>query len=124
MSVLCETVFRGIKMEQPQLIENESGLPDFGLVPKHLEKNYTFTKTASQRIEENILQRYLDFPPLLKDILIQNGVKDPKLKTVQNQSALSMYRVAEEGEEPTKKFESGFGTPKTPKLYKGINYDI
>ncbi|XP_055324856.1 28S ribosomal protein S34, mitochondrial [Sitodiplosis mosellana] len=121
---LCEVVFRGVKMETLQLLQGESSVPDFQLIPKHLEKNYKFTKTEAQRKEENILPRYLEFPPFLKDILVKNGVKEPKLKTVDNPAIKSLYRVAKEGEEPTRKFESGFDATKCPKLYEGINYDI
>lgn len=124
MHILCETVFRGIKMDNPQLLQGESSLPDFRLVPKHLEKNYTFTKTASKRIEENVLPRYMNCPPLLKEILLKNGIQDPKLKTIRRETTNSLYRVAEEGEQPTREFEGDFVTTKCPKLYKGINYDI
>lgn len=123
---LCEVIFRGIKMENPILLQGESSLPDFQLIPKHLENNYKWAKTASQRIEENILPRYLDVPPFLKDILTKSGVKDPKIRTIHNSKSIqSLYRVAEEGEQPTRTFESkSFDPKKCPTLYKGINYDI
>lgn len=66
----------------------------------------------------------MDFPPLLKDILIKSGAEDLKLKTVKSESPKSMYRIAKEDEQPTKQFESGYGTSKRPQLLKGINYDI
>lgn len=66
----------------------------------------------------------MDFPPLLKDILIKSGAKDLKLKTVQNESARSLYRTAKEDEQPTKQFENGYGISKSPHLLNGINYDI
>lgn len=124
MYVVCETIFRGIKLDEPQKIESDSVLPDYQLVPKHLEKNYIYTKNSLQRIEENILPRYMDFPPLLKDILIKNGAKDLKLKTIKSDSSRSMYRLAKEDEQPTKQFENGYGTSKSPQLLNGINYDI
>lgn len=124
MIAVCEAVFRGVKMEELYTIRGESSLPDFQLVPKHLEQNYTFTATSKQMINKNILPRYMEFPPLMKDILIKNGTKDPKLPVVKSPSERSFYRVAEEGEQPTKIFKTGFGTPKSPNLLKGVNYDI
>lgn len=113
-------------MDNPILVQGESSLPDFRLIPKHLENNYKSTKTASQRIEENILPRYLNFPPFLKEILNKSGIEDPKMKTVHNSTSIqSLYRVAEEGEQPTRTFDSKAIDPKQcPTLYKGINYDI
>lgn len=122
--MLCEYVFRGVKFDQPQRITGESSVPDFRLIPKHLESNYTYTKTSSQRIEENILPRYMDFPPLLKAMLVKSGNKDAKLPANLQTSPMALYRVAREGEQPTRQFENGFGTPKSPNLYKGVNYDI
>lgn len=125
VAVVCEYIFRGIKFDQPRsILSGESSVPDYSLIPKHLEKNYTFTKTSSQRREENILPRYLEFPPLFKDILTRSGVKEPKLTVQGTQSPESLYRIAKEGEQPTRQYDSGFGTPKSPNLYKGVNYDI
>lgn len=117
-------MFRGVKFDQPQRITGESSVPDYRLIPKHLESNYTYTKTSSQRIEENILPRYMEFPPLLKDMLEKSGNKDAKLPAVLQNSAQALYRIAREGEQPTRQYENGFGVPKSPKLYEGINYDI
>lgn len=122
--MLCEYVFRGVKYDQPKLIIDDSVFADYVLIPKPLETNYTFTKTSEECIEENILPREADLPPLLREILIKNGVKDPKLivQCLKNDNVL--YRIAKVGEKSTRQFKNGFGIPKSPNLYKGINYDI
>lgn len=94
------------------------------MVPKHLESNYTFSKTRKQRIEERILPRYIEFPPVLKTILCENGVNDPIMRTVTNKYWYSVHRVAEENEKPTLEFDNKFGTPASPNLYKDVNYDV
>lgn len=124
VQVLCDYVFRGVKFDEPHWVTGSSCLPDFSLVPKNLEKNYVHTKTWSQKVEENILPKYVDLPPLLQTMYKKNGVKDAKAKTVAPTDEGSLYRVAKDGEQPTKEFEKGFGTPKSPNLYKNVNYDI
>lgn len=121
---LCEFVHRGIKYEEPVHITNESTVPDYSLIPKHLELNYTFSKTKTQKMAENVIAPYTEFPPLLKDILIKNGMKDPKLKIRLNTSPNSLYRLAEDGEQPTRHVETGFGTPRSKNLLQNVNYDI
>lgn len=111
-------------MDKPQWLFTSSPLPDFRLIPKHLEGDYKHAKTSSQKIEENILPRYQEMPPLLADLLHKSGEKETKLKTLDPKYESSLYRVAKEGEQPTRQFESGFGTPLSPNLYKNVNYDI
>lgn len=101
-----------------------SSLPDFRLIPKHLEKDYVHTKTWKQKVDENILPAYQELPPLLIDLLNKSGIKDAKAKVVAPTRETSLYRVAEEGEQPTRPYETGFGTPKSPNLYKNVNYDV
>lgn len=122
--VLCDYVFRGVKFDEPHWVSGSSCLPDFSLVPKNLEKKYVHTKTWSQKVEENILPKYIELPPLLETMLKNNGVEDLKAKTIAPTNEASLYRVAKDGEQPTKEFESGFGTPKSPNLYKNVNYDV
>lgn len=124
MYVQCEYVFRGVKYVEPQWIESESCLPDYRLVPKHLEGNYTFSKTNVEVKNETILPRYTEFPPLLSYLLKKSGVKEPKMECVEKTDIKSLYRLAKEGEQPTRTYESGFGTPRNPDLYKTINHDI
>lgn len=124
MHVLCEYVFRGVKYDNPVLIAAQSSVPDFRLIPKHLEKNYVATKTYKQKVDENILPRYIEFPPLLKEMIVRSGAQEPKMKLVTKITENSLYRIAEEGEQPTKQLEVGFGTPKSPNLYTNVNYNI
>lgn len=98
--------------------------PDYNLVPKHLESNYTFSKTRKQKTEERLLPRYIELPPVLKALFIENGVIDPKMQTVSVTDWRSTHRVAEENEKPTLEFDNRFGTPASPNLYKDVNYDV
>lgn len=120
----CEYIYRGVKFEEPIEITRESMFPDYNLVPKHLESNYTYLTTRKQRIEEKILPRYIDLPPALKTLFSENGTKDPKMQTVTVKTWRSTHRVAEENEKPTLPFDARFGEPASPNLYKNVNYDV
>lgn len=122
--VLCEFVFRGAKSESLLLIKSRSGIPDFSLIPKHLEKNYVVTSTSSDVIEKNVLPNEMEFPPLVKNMLIKKGVDNPKMPAVYSKYMRSWYRVAEKDEKPTRSIESGYGKPRSPNLFKNVNYDI
>lgn len=111
-------------MDENLLIRSTSHVPDFSLVPKHLEKNYVATKTSKDVIEQNILPRELEFPPLVKNMLIKKGVANPKMPASYSTYKRSWYRIAEEGEKPTREVHSGLGTPRSPNLFKTVNYDI
>lgn len=124
INVKCEYIYRGIKFDEPIEITRESMFPDYDLVPKHLESNYKFTKTRTERIEERILPRHIELPPVLKTILSKNGANDHKMLTVTNKKWNSMHRVAEESEKPTLQFDNRFGTPASPNLYKDVNYNV
>lgn len=126
VTVLCEYVFRGIKNDQPYKIRRSSCLTGYELIPKHEECNYTAYKTQSQVIAENIVPNSIEFPPLLKALLIENGNKNPKLPLAVNEheNHINMFRVAKEGETPTRAFEDGYGTPRFPNLLKSVNYDV
>lgn len=120
----CEYIYRGIKFDEPIEIMRESGFPDYSLVPKHLESNYTFSKTRKQRTEERILPRYIDLPPVLQMINSENGINISKMQTRTNKTWYSVHRVAEENEQPTLEFPNKFGTPTSPSLFKDVNYDV
>lgn len=87
-----------------------------------MESNYTFSKLESQAKEENIYPQYTDYPPLLKYILTQNGVAEPKLRATMEEHPYR--RIAKDNEQPNKQYVNGFGKPASPNLYKDINYDI
>lgn len=124
MNVKCEYIYRGIKFDEPIEIAQDSVFSDYSLVPKHLESNYTFSKTRKQLIDERILPRYIELPPVLKMLFSANGANDPKMRIVTKKKWYSTHRIAEENEKPTLQFENKFGTPANPKLYKDVNFDI
>lgn len=117
-------MYRGIKFDEPIEITRESVFPDYSLVPKHLEYNYTFSKTRKQLTEERILPSYIELPAVLKTLLCESDVNDPKMRTVTKKYWYSTHRVAEENEKPTLQFENKFGTPANPKLYKDVNFNV
>lgn len=122
--IKCEYIYRGIKFDEPINVTKESIFPDYSLIPKHLESNYTFSKTRKERIEERILPQFIELPPVWKTILCDTGVNDPKMQTVTKKYWYSVHRVAEENEQPTLQFDNKFGTPASPNLYKNVNYDV
>lgn len=119
MHIKCEWIFRGIKYEEPKQIDSESQLPDYSLVPKHLEHKYTYSKLASEKRDENILPAHIDTPPFLKYLLKKEGIENVKIKTVLRNNTEALYRVAKDGEQPTRSF-NGIKDSKSPNLYKGI----
>lgn len=122
--VLCEVVFRGVKMTEPVELFSNSGIPDYILVPKHLEKNYTSTTTDKEVIEKNLFPRQIEFPPLIKYMMNKNGIADAKLEVKLKNSPTALYRLTKDGEQPTKKFHVGFGTPRNKDLLKNVNYNV
>lgn len=116
-----EKVFRGVKAPEPQLILRASYKADYVLIPKHLEKNFVASISYEDKVNQRVLQKYTEYPPLLKRFLIQEtGNKDPKLELKYFDGLYSLYRVAKDGETPNVKFESGLGTPVSPNLYENI----
>lgn len=92
---------------------------------KHEEAEYC--KCDDPLVPEKILPRSSEFPPLLKELLIQEKIakgEDPtvelRLPLKYGQGPNRNWRVAEEGETPTIKFCINLGTPASPNLYKGI----
>lgn len=75
-------------------------------------------------MNEKILPRETEFPPLLKEFLVrESNNPDVKLKLSYLQTPDNFYRIAKEGETPTEKFIPGLGIPKSPNLYKTVKFD-
>lgn len=117
-------VFRGIKQTKHVELFDNSILPDYTLVPKHLENNFKAITSDLEIKEKNLLPMHTEFPPMLKYIKIKQGENDPKLKVKLKQEAHTLYRFARDGEKPTRQWEHGFGKPKFGKFVEGVNYDI
>ncbi|CAH1964074.1 unnamed protein product [Acanthoscelides obtectus] len=122
---LVEKTFRGKTMSQPILIESSSYKADYKLIPRDEEAEYC--KKSMQKTEskpEHILPRTMEFPPLLKELLIREAeakgekIEEPKLRIVYNKRSIrTNYRIAKEGETPTVEFAIGLGEPRSPGLY-------
>lgn len=78
----------------------------------------------ADKIDQKLLQRQTEFPPLLKRFLAaETGDPNVKLELDYFCGPDSLYRVAKEGETPTVSFKSGLGTPVSPNLYKNVKRD-
>lgn len=111
---LVEKVFRGQKNLEPVQMDGATYKPDYVLIPKDQEHLY-LQSTVLPR-ERKIMPRTTEFPPLyLQMLLRQMKSKDVveheqlKLPIAYNISKMDIkgYRIAEEGETPTVKFEYG-----------------
>ncbi|XP_043282101.1 uncharacterized protein mRpS34 [Venturia canescens] len=116
--VLTERVFRGLKYEKLVQIDSTSYKADYQLIPKDQEYKYK----PLEKPEKIIVSQTMQFPPLLREILSRRlkakGItKEPELPVWLNTSGNKTYRLAKEGETPTKKFTIGLGEPATPSLY-------
>lgn len=116
-----EKVFRGVRAPAPVPILRASYKADYVLIPKHLEKNYVATIDHADKVNQRVLQKYTEFPPLLKKFLIkETGNADIKLELKYFEGVDSLYRVAKDDETPNVTFEHGLGTPASPNLYKNV----
>lgn len=99
---------------------------DFQLIPK--DEEYKFVSTSETvKQEERIFPEYIDFPPLLKRLVLRDKtsrgetVDDIKLKLKINTNRDNRARIAESGEKPNVEISMGLGKPASPDLYNGLN---
>lgn len=115
---MVERVFRGYKCEKPVEVYSTSYKADYRLLSKKEEKDYC------QEIQKDfkILPQFIDFPPLLKEFLVKEGQKDPKMKLIQKSERNKFSRIAKEGEKPNIEVPIGLGTPaeKSMSLYESL----
>ncbi|XP_056629710.1 uncharacterized protein LOC130440510 [Diorhabda sublineata] len=126
VKVWVENTFRGRTFPEPILIEGISYKTDYRLIPKAEEQEY---RNSTIYEYKKILPKTMNFPPLLKDILIKIGkskgedVSDLKLNIFYNQTSLmEKYKIAEGDEQPTVEIVEHLGTPVSPRLYEGVNF--
>ncbi|CAG9864343.1 unnamed protein product [Phyllotreta striolata] len=124
VKVWMENTFRGVTYTEPLEIQNTSGKSDYRLIPKDEEEQYC--KTTAKEYTK-ILPKTMEFPPLLKELLIRNQEskgrtsEEPKLEIFYNQTSLKKtYRVAKDGEKPTVELSTGLGTPISSAYYKNV----
>ncbi|XP_044269367.1 uncharacterized protein LOC123014364 [Tribolium madens] len=122
--VLVEKTFRGVTYPKPITIESTSYKADYQLIPKDEEHNYSTIVETKREIA--ILQRTMEFPPLMKDVLMRENrakgedVQDLKLEIVYHKTKTGKYRVAEEGETPTVTFQANIQELPNISLYKNV----
>ncbi|XP_076649606.1 mitochondrial ribosomal protein S34 [Halictus rubicundus] len=118
---LVERTFRGETTVKPVQLETVTYKPDYVLIPKDQESQYT---NVSNRPAARVMPSEAEFPPLLKEILIreamkgggqENPVVEPKLRLRYNLTGVKNYSVAKDEETPTVDVEA----TKRPTLYTG-----
>lgn len=121
-----EKTFRGV--QHPKLVElcSSTYKADYRLIPKAEEHEYCRLQEVVKT--ERILPRTIEFPPLLKELIVRDKLakgekisEEPKLSLKYRMGRENHVRVAKEGETPNVQIVSGLGTPVSPSLYKGIN---
>lgn len=102
---LVEKTFRGQTITKPIQIEAASYKADYVLIPKDQESQY-LNVICERPIK--ILPSSIEFPPLLKEILIRQGkqTENITLKVRYNTSGIKNQRIAGEQETPTINFET------------------
>ncbi|EFN83788.1 uncharacterized protein LOC105183878 [Harpegnathos saltator] len=110
---LVDEVFRGRKNSKPTQYDLSTYKPDFMLVPKDQEHLYLERTVMPVK---KVVPRTMEFPPLFTEMLMHqmraNGIaksEKPQLTLHYNDSRLDIknYRIAEEDEAPTMKFDLG-----------------
>lgn len=123
----AERTFRGIKYPDLELFYENSSAPDFQLIPK--DEEATFCKWDGPVKGTKILPRTMDFPPLLRELILRERSteeklenEEPKMEIVYKTTTSNplLYRLVEEGETPTVEITPKLGTPNAPRLYKGV----
>lgn len=119
---LVQRTFRGKTSEKPVQIDSVSYKADYILIPKDQEARYL---NANTQPTVRTVPRTMEFPPLLKEILIrqakQSGepfVDTPKLELRYCSKGVRYYRPAEENETPMINIE----TMKRQTLYPNIKH--
>ncbi|XP_033214840.1 uncharacterized protein LOC117171543 [Belonocnema kinseyi] len=122
--VLTEKVFRGRKATNLVQLDSSSYKTDYLLIPKEEEERFCKSYTPPT---QRILPRTMEFPPLLKEILMRQmkadgkPVTEPRLSVKYNlTNNLQLSRIAKKGETPDFEIKIGLGTPASPNLYKNI----
>lgn len=103
---LVEKTFRGQRITKPIHIDSASYKSDYILIPKDQELHYS-NVICEQPVK--ILPSKIEFPPLLKEILIRQGkqigqhiTKETKLPVRYNLNGVKNYKIVEEHETSTK----------------------
>lgn len=92
---------------------------DYRLIPRELESTYCKTTPV---IEERILPRTIEFPPLLREFIVkETGNTAPILNVKLTVNREKIARLAKEGETPNMHITMNVGKPCSPRLYKGLN---
>ncbi|CAD7083554.1 unnamed protein product [Hermetia illucens] len=116
--VTVEKTFRGRTLPRPTEICSTSYKADYKLIPKSEEEQYCKITSAMQ---ERILPSTIDFPPLLKEFIVEETGNQNPVLNIHFKERLNKYcRIAKEGETPNVKVTMGLGTPASPKLYENV----
>lgn len=114
---MVEKVFRGRKYPNPTEIYSASYKNDYRLLSKKEELEYCKETTR----EERILGNTMDFPPLLREFLVQEGKEDLKLKVVHKPGRDRISRLAKDNETPNVQVRIDLGKPRSANLYEDLD---
>ncbi|XP_067001217.2 small ribosomal subunit protein mS34 [Anabrus simplex] len=124
--VWAEKVFRGRKYTNLVEVCSASYKADYRLLHKDEEEAYCRFEPSTDK-EERILPEAIQFPPLLKEVIMrdlrakgQSVVEEPLLKVKYKQGRQNIARKAADGEKPTVVIQPGLGKPASPELFEGI----
>lgn len=118
VKVIAEKVFRGRKYPKPVTILSASYKADYRLVSKDDESKYTFNVNVKPEV---ILPKTIDFPPLLKQFIIDETKNPhPQMELVVKSNRDKLIRKANEDEKVTVDVVMGLGKPVAPNLYKNV----
>lgn len=95
-------------------------------MPKHEEHKYKPHTTELEVIENNLLPRHIDYPPMLRRLQMEKGVHNPKLAVYIEECPYdpNLYRIAKEDEKPTIEVPQGFGKAINSDFVKGVDYNV
>ncbi|GFT82174.1 uncharacterized protein NPIL_567021 [Nephila pilipes] len=105
-NVWVEEVFRGKKLEGLRLLQSDTYLPDFYLVPREEEDKYL---NYQSKDVVKILPKYDSVPPVLAEIIKKKDPslkEEPKMEIVYKElSEHLVYKIAENGMKPDYKLK-------------------
>ncbi|XP_015590914.1 28S ribosomal protein S34, mitochondrial isoform X2 [Cephus cinctus] len=126
VAALVQKTFRGITDKNLVQIDRSSYKADYILIPKDEEYKYCQPPKETNPV---ILPRTVDFPPLLKELVLRDMkaagtpvTEEPRLQLHYNitNSNIKKYRPAKEGEKPDIEFTMSMGKPTHSILYANI----
>ncbi|XP_043477724.1 uncharacterized protein LOC122508438 [Leptopilina heterotoma] len=120
---LTEKIFRGVKAKGLVQLDSTSYKSDYLLIPKEEEH----LLGAAVPAKEKILPKTMEFPPLVKELLLRQmknqgkPITEPKLNIKYNfKNKFTLNRIAEDGETPDFEIKMTLQRRNDSKLYSNV----